>query len=70
MAERLTEMYPVGTTVQIWLGERVWLDGVVVAHQPPAVWVQTQNGQAWFVTNRRRIRVKKNETQRREGSEE
>lgn len=56
MAERLTELYPVGTAVQIWLGEQVWLDGAVVAHQAPAVWVRTRNGRSWFVTNRRRIR--------------
>lgn len=56
MAERLTEMYAVGTAVQIWPGEQAWLRGVVIAHQPPAVWVQTEDGRAWFVTNRRRIR--------------
>ena len=52
-------MYAVGTAVQIWLGEQVWLSGVVVAHQSPAVWVRTQNGRAWFVTNRRHIRQEK-----------
>ena len=53
-------MYAVGTAVQIWLDETVWLSGVVVAHQPPAVWVRTEDGRAWFVTNRRRIRLEKN----------
>ena len=57
MAERLTALYPVGTAVQIWLGQQVWLSGVVVAHQAPAVWVRTRDGRAWFVTNRRRIRL-------------
>ncbi len=57
VAERLTEMYPVGTAVQIWPGEQEWLSGVVVDHQPPAVWVRTEDGRAWFVTNRRRIRA-------------
>ncbi|GJM41146.1 MAG: hypothetical protein DHS20C20_14280 [Ardenticatenaceae bacterium] len=56
MAERLTALYPVGTAVQIWLGEQLWLDGTVVAHQLPAVWVRPQDGRSWFVTNRRRIR--------------
>lgn len=56
MAERITELYPVGTAVEIWLGERIWLPGVVVAQQPPAVWVRLLDGRAWFVTNRRRIR--------------
>jgi len=57
VAQRLTEMYAVGTAVQIWLGEQIWLSGVVVAHQSPAVWVRTPDGRAWFVTNRRRIRA-------------
>ncbi len=57
VTERLTEMYPVGTAVQIWPGETVWLSGVVIAHQPPAVWVRTPDGRAWFVTNRRRIQA-------------
>ena len=57
MAERLTEMYAVGTAVEIWLGEQIWLEGTVVAHQPPAVWVRTRDGRSWFVTNRRRIRL-------------
>ncbi|MCA9900679.1 MAG: hypothetical protein H6654_13560 [Ardenticatenaceae bacterium] len=57
MAERLTELYAVGTAVQIWLGEQVWVDGTVVAHQSPAVWVRTVDGRSWFVTNRRRIRL-------------
>jgi hypothetical protein len=58
VAERLTEIYLVGTVVQIWPDEQLWLDGVVVDHQPPAVWVRTVDGRSWFVTNRRRIRPK------------
>lgn len=57
MADRLTELYAVGTAVEIWLGEQIWLPGVVVAHQTPAVWVRTLSGRSWFVTNRRRIRL-------------
>jgi hypothetical protein len=57
MAERLTEMYPLETAVEIWLNEQVWLSGVVVSHQHPAVWVKTEDGRSWFVTNRRRIRL-------------
>ncbi len=49
-------MYAVGTAVEIWLGEQAWLRGVVVDHQSPAVWVRTEDGRSWFVTNRRRIR--------------
>lgn len=57
MAERLTKMYAVGTAVEILL-DGVWLPGVVVRHESPAVWVQTADGRAWFVTNRQRIRIR------------
>ncbi len=55
MSKRLTDLYPLKTAVQIKLGEQ-WYIGVVVHHQHPAVWVQTKNGQRWFVTNGRRIK--------------
>lgn len=57
MPLRLTEQYPLGAAVEIYFEALdQWLVGVVVEHQPPAVWVQTANGQRWFVTNGRRIR--------------
>jgi hypothetical protein len=56
MAERLVEMYAVGTAVEILLNER-WQAGIVVRHEPPAVWVETGDGRSWFVTNRQRIKV-------------
>lgn len=56
MAERLTEMFAVGTAVEILL-DGIWAPGVVVRHDNPAVWVQTADGRAWFVTNRQRIRI-------------
>ncbi len=49
-------MYGVGTAVEILL-DGVWLPGVVIRHENPAVWVQTADGRAWFVTNRQRIRA-------------
>lgn len=55
MAERLTVLYAVGTAVEILL-DGVWLPGVVIRHESPAVWVQTADGRAWFVTNRQRIK--------------
>ncbi|MBK8901802.1 MAG: hypothetical protein IPM53_11500 [Anaerolineaceae bacterium] len=70
MAERLVELYTVGTAVEIWPEEKIWLPGVVVAHQPPAVWVRTADGRTWFVTNRRRIRANQNSTPRREDAED
>lgn len=57
MAERLTILYAVGTAVEILL-DGVWTSGVVIRHDSPAVWVQTADGRAWFVTNRQRIRVR------------
>ena len=60
MAERLIELYPVGTAVEICLGEQIWLPGVVVAQQHPAVWVRVEDGRSWFVTNRGRIRLVEN----------
>lgn len=50
------EMYAVGTAVEILL-DGVWMPGVIIRHDSPAVWVQTTDGRAWFVTNRQRIRV-------------
>ena len=49
-------LFPVKTAVEVWLGE--WVHGVVVAHQHPAIWVQTEDGRSWFVTNRQRVRHK------------
>ena len=54
---RLIDLYPIDSEVEILLGEQ-WLSGCVVRHEFPAVWVQTQDGFAWFVTNGRRIRNK------------
>lgn len=58
MAERLPVLYPVGTAVAILLADGRWHVGVVVRHQQPAVWVKTGDGREWFVTNRRRIRIR------------
>lgn len=55
MARRLFELFPVGTAVEILLND-TWWSGVVVHHDHPAVWVETADGRAWFVTNRQRIR--------------
>lgn len=56
MPARLVDQYPLQTAVQILLGDERWHDGWVVAHQHPGVWVQTNAGHRWFVTNTRRIR--------------
>ena len=57
MSRRLTDIYPIGTVVQVYFPQiDLWLDGVIDAHAHPAVWVRTLDGRRWFVTNTRRIR--------------
>jgi len=59
MSRRLTDIYPIGTAVQVFFPQiGIWLDGDIVAHAHPAVWVQTADGRRWFVTNSRRIKLK------------
>jgi hypothetical protein len=54
---RLVELYLVGDEVEIYFADaEEWRPGVVIALQPPAVWVRTEDGAIWFVTNGRRIR--------------
>jgi hypothetical protein len=54
---RLVEVYQPGDQVEIYFAyAEEWRPGVVVANQPPGVWVRTEDGAAWFVTNGRRIR--------------
>ncbi len=55
--QRLVEMYAIGTAVKILLANDEWVNGRVIRHDHPAVWVQTADGQQWFVTNRRRIQL-------------
>ena len=59
MPPRLIDVYHPGDQVEIYFdrdGDPLWLAGTVVAHDPPGVWVRTEDGQFWFVTNTRRIR--------------
>lgn len=63
MSRRLTEQYGLDEDVEIcFAGDEQWWRGRVVRHDPPGVWVQTTNGQQWFVTNTRRIRKVKGES--------
>ena len=59
--KRLVEQYPIGTAVNILLANELWVTGRVIKHQHPAVWVETENGQQWFVTNQRRIQPRAKE---------
>ena len=64
MAKRLVEQYAVGDLVRIsFQGDERWFDGVVIGLAHPGVWVRTQDGQVWFVTNAARIRGKEMENE-------
>ncbi len=57
MAERLVDLYRPGQAVQIYLAHtNGWQPGRITRLDHPAVWVQTEDGRQWFVTNRRHIR--------------
>ncbi len=56
MAKRLSELYAIGTEVELRLPDAGWSAGRVVAHDFPGIWVATGEGRRWFVTNHRRIR--------------
>lgn len=59
MVERLSERFEEHEAVEIFLktvqGER-WTPGTIDAFSFPGVWVRTEDGERWFVTNGRRIR--------------
>jgi hypothetical protein len=57
MPKRLTERFPTDAFVEIEIADCGWLPGQVVQHAPPAVWVRTDDGRFWFVTNGRKIRL-------------
>jgi hypothetical protein len=57
MVKRLVDEYNVGDRVTIsFQGDERWWPGRVIWLDHPGVWVQTPDGQVWFVTNARRIR--------------
>ena len=57
MVKRLADEYNVGDQVAIlFRGDERWQPGRVIRLDHPGVWVQTQDGQVWFVTHVGRIR--------------
>ena len=57
MAKRLIDQYPIGAQVEIYFQVlNQWFPGVIVRHDHPAIWVKTDDGRLWFVTNSRRVR--------------
>jgi hypothetical protein len=62
MPNRIYEQYEIGERVEIvfsHLGENEWRLAVVLRTDPPGLWVQTADGQQWFMTNTYRIRPSK-----------
>ena len=55
-SRRLVDRYPVGMLVEIMLADARWRSGRVVRHDHPGLWVETEQGSHWFVTNGRHIR--------------
>lgn len=57
MAKRLAERYRRGERVEIsFQGNDEWWPATVLKPAHPGLWVQTDDGRSWFVTNARRIR--------------
>jgi hypothetical protein len=56
MPKRLSELYAIGTHVELRLSDAGWSAGRVVAHDFPGIWVAIEKGGRWFVTNHRHIR--------------
>ena len=57
MPPRLVDQYAPGDTVVIrFRGSETWYSGFVRRHEHPGIWVQTDDGRLWFVTNTRNIR--------------
>jgi len=57
MAKRLHELYQLGVPVEISFDGDHWFPAVVEMYNPPGLWVRSQNGRLWYVTNTRRIRL-------------
>lgn len=61
MPKRIYERYQPGDAVEIVFsnrGEDEWQPARVAALEPPGIWVQTADGQRWFMTNTYRIRFR------------
>ncbi len=59
MPPRLSDLYQPGDLVQICFeaaDDDTWRPARVLGPQAPGLWVRTDDGRHWFVTNGRRIR--------------
>jgi len=58
MPQHIYDQYAPGDRVEIVFPNRNddWQPAVVVRHEPPGIWVRTDDGREWFMTNTFRIR--------------
>ena len=59
MPQRIHDQYVPDDQVEIHLihlDRNIWQAAVVLRAEPPGLWVQTEDGREWFVTNTYRIR--------------
>ena len=62
MAQRLVDTYRLDETVEVLFQDEVgeeWRPARVVALQHPGLWVLTEDRRLWFVTNGKRIRIRR-----------
>jgi hypothetical protein len=58
MPQHIYEQHAPGDRVEIVFPNRNddWQPAVVVRREPPGIWVRTDDGREWFMTNTYRIR--------------
>lgn len=66
MPQHIYDQYAPGDRVEIVFPNRNddWQPAVVVRHEPPGIWVRTDDGREWFMTNTFRIRPAASDTGR------
>jgi hypothetical protein len=59
MPQHIYHQYAPGDRVEIVFSNRAeaeWQPAVVLRREPPGIWVRTEDGREWFMTNTFRIR--------------
>jgi hypothetical protein len=57
--KHIYDQYAPGDRVEIVFsnrGEDEWQPAIVLRREPPGIWVRTEDGREWFMTNTFRIR--------------
>lgn len=60
MPQRIYDQYAPGDLVEIIFANSSqdgWQPAIVVRREPPGIWVRTDDGREWFMTNTYRIRA-------------